>query len=141
MAKKKVIVSFDFDNDKNYKNLLKAWDANSEFEFTFNDVTPNEINSTDISRIKAVLTTKINNATYTLVIVGKEANKRHKDSALIGFKNWLNFEIHQSKLKRNKIVAVKIDKSYESPEELLGANASWAMSFTQAAIIKALNEA
>jgi hypothetical protein len=45
------------------------------------------------------------------------------------------------KLKPNKIAAVKIDRSYESPEKLLGANASWAMSFTEAAIIKALNEA
>ncbi|CAC9487784.1 hypothetical protein, partial [uncultured Gammaproteobacteria bacterium] len=28
MAKKKVFVSFDWDNDKNYKFLLQAWDAN-----------------------------------------------------------------------------------------------------------------
>ncbi|MEO0037175.1 MAG: hypothetical protein RIQ59_386 [Bacteroidota bacterium] len=33
MAKKKVFVSFDFDDDKNYRNLLKAWDAN---EFLLN---------------------------------------------------------------------------------------------------------
>jgi hypothetical protein len=26
MAKKKVFVSFDYDNDKRYKALLKAWD-------------------------------------------------------------------------------------------------------------------
>lgn len=141
MAKKKVFVSFDYDNDKHYKYLLEAWHANPEFEFTFADATPSEINSTNIGRIKAALTTKINNATHTLVIVGKEANKRHKDSELIGFKNWLNFEVHQSKMKPNKIAAVKIDRSYESPEELLAANASWAMSFTEAGIIKALNEA
>jgi len=141
MAKKKVIVSFDWDNDKHYKYLLEAWDANPDFVFVFNDKTPDEIDSTNIGRIKAVLTAKINSATHTLVIVGKEANKTHKHSKLIGFKNWLNFEIYQSKQNKNKIAAVKIDKSYESPEQLIGAGASWAMSFTQDAIIKALNEA
>lgn len=141
MAKKKVIVSFDWDNDKHYKYLLEAWDANPDFDFAFNDKTPDEIDSTNIGRIKAALTAKINSATHTLVIVGKEANKTHRHSKLIGFKNWINFEIYQSKQNRNKIATVKIDKSYESPDELIGAGASWAMSFTEDAIIKALNEA
>ena len=92
-------------------------------------------------RIKAALTRKINQSTYTLVIVGKEANKRHKDWREIGYKNWINYEIAKSKEKGNKIVAVKIDKSYESPDELMGAGASCAMSFTQDAILKALDNA
>ena len=140
MAKKKVFVSFDFDNDKQYKYILEAWDANPNFEFKFNDTTSHEIKSKDASRVKAALTTKINDAKYTLVIVGKEANKRHKDADLIGFKNWINFEVSQSKLNGNKLVGVKIDRSYESPEELTGAGATWAMSFTENAILKALND-
>ncbi len=141
MAKKKVFVSFDYENDKHYKFLLQAWDANPKFNFLFSDLSSNEINSWNIDRIKAALTRKINQATYTLVIVGKEANKRHKDWKKIGYKNWLNYEIAKSKENGNKLVAVKIDKSYESPEELLGAGASWAMSFTQDAILKALDKA
>ena len=141
MAKKKVFVSFDYDNDKHYKYLLEAWDANPDFDFVFSDKTPDEIDTTNIGRIKAALTAKINSATHTLVIVGKEANKIHKHSKLIGFKNWLNFEIYQSKQNSNKIAAVKIDKSYESPDELIDAGASWAMSFEEDAIIKVLNEA
>jgi hypothetical protein len=141
MAKKKVFVSFDYENDRRYKFLLEAWDANPNFEFVFRDMTPREIDSYNIGRIKAALTTKINSATHTLVIIGKEANKIHKDRKLIGFRNWINFEVHQSRLSRNKIVAVKLDKSYESPEELAGAGASWAMSFNQSAILKALSEA
>jgi hypothetical protein len=35
MAKKKVFVSFDYDNDKRYKTLLKAWDANPNFDTSF----------------------------------------------------------------------------------------------------------
>ncbi len=141
MAKKKVFVSFDYENDKNYKFLLEAWDANPDFDFYFSDLSSKEINSMSVDRVKAALTTKINKATYTLVIVGKEANKKHKDSKEIGYTNWLNFEIAKSKANKNKLVGVKIDKSYDSPEELLGAGASWAMSFTQESIINALNKA
>lgn len=141
MIKKKVFVSFDYEKDKHYKYLLEAWIANPLFEFEFNDATSDEINSFNIGRIKAALTNKIKSATHTLVIVGKEANKFHKHYNLIGFKNWINFEVHQSKANGNRIAAVKIDRSYELPEELIGAGASWAMSFTETAIIKALNEA
>lgn len=141
LAKKHVFVSFDYENDRNHKTLLNAWDANPNFDFGFADATPNEINSSNVGTVKAALTRRINEATYTLVIIGKEANKLHKDNKLIGYRNWINFEIHQSKLNKNKLVAVKLDKNYDSPEELLGAGASWAMSFSQDSIIKALNEA
>ena len=33
MAKKKVIVSFDYEHDNYYYYLLKAWDKNSDFDF------------------------------------------------------------------------------------------------------------
>lgn len=141
MAKKKVFVSFDYTNDKHYKYLLDAWDANKNMDFVFDDCSADEIQSDNIPTIKAGLTRRINTTTYTLVIVGKEANKQHKDHAAIGYKNWINFEVAKSKEHKNKLVAVKLDKSYESPDELLNSGAKWAMSFTQDAIIKALNEA
>ena len=121
--------------------MLEAWDANPEFDFRFSDLSSQEINSWSVSRIKGALTTRINQATYTLVVVGKEANKRHEDWEEIGYENWLNFEIAKSKDNGNKLVAVKISKDYESPEELLGAGATWAMSFKQDSIIKALEDA
>jgi hypothetical protein len=141
MTKKKVFVSFDYDNDRSYKYLLEAWNANPEFDFVFSDVTPREIDSVNVGRVKAALTARINSATHTLIIIGKEANNLHRDHRLIGFRNWINFEIHQSKLNRNKLVAVKLDRNYEMPDELLGAGASWAMSFTEAAIMTALRQA
>ena len=141
MAKKKVFVSFDDENDKHYKFLLQAWDANPNFDFYFSDLSSKEINSWSIPVIKQKLSQKINEATYTLVIVGEEANNQHKDHKAIGYKNWLNYEVAKSKEHKNKLVGVKIDKSYESPEELLNSGTAWAMSFTQDAIIKALNDA
>ena len=141
MAKKKVFISFDYEKDKQYYYLLKAWDANSDFEFSFSDYTSKEIKSDSIPVIKANLTKKINEATYTLVIVGEEANKKHKDSAEIGYKNWQNFEIAKSKNNKNKLVGVKISSSYESPDELLNSGATWALSFKQDSIIDALSKA
>jgi len=139
MAKKKVFVSFDYENDLSYKRTLEMWNANPYFDFVFKDQSSGEIKSEDIGRVKAALTAKINSATHTLVIIGKEANKLHKDHEKIGYRNWLNFEVHQSKLNKNKLIGIKLDKSNESPEELKDSGASWAMSFTQDAILKALS--
>lgn len=141
MAKKKVFVSFDYDNDKNYKLLLSAWDANPEFDFYFSDLSSGEIQSSSVAVVKQVLSKKNNEANYTVVLVGKEANKQHKDYKEIGYKNWLNYEIAKSKEHKNKLVAIKLVKENESPSELLGSGATWAMSFTSASIIKALNDA
>lgn len=136
-----VFVSFDWDNDRHYKFLLGAWHNHPRFRFTFQDETPGEIDTNNVGRIKAGLTTKINDATHVLVIVGKHANEPHRKRHLIGHRNWINFEIHQAKQLRKTIVAVKIDRTYESPEELMNAGACWAMSFTEEAIVKALAEA
>lgn len=141
MAKKKVFVSFDYDNDKHYKALLKAWDANPKFDFYFSDLSSNEINSSSVSVVKQVLSRKINEANYTLVLVGKEANKQHKDYKDIGYKNWLNYEVAKSKEHKNKLVGVKLSSTNTSPDELLNSRAKWAMSFTEGSIIKALEEA
>ena len=138
---KQVFVSFDYENDRHYKFLLEAWDANKQFDFVFADRTSQEINSNDIGRVKAALAVKISKATHALVIIGKEANKLHTDWRLIGHKNWINFEIAKSKQLGKKIVAVKIDRSYESPEELTGAGATWAMCFGDTQVTQALNNA
>lgn len=141
MADKKVFVSFDYENDKEYKFLLGAWSKNPNFTFTFNDYSSQEIDSKDVGVVKRALSRKINEADYTLVIVGSEANKKHKHADEIGHKNWLNYEIAKSKEHGNKLIGVKIDSQNESPDELLGSGASWAMSFSQDAIIKALENA
>jgi hypothetical protein len=141
MAKKKVFVSFDYDNDKHYKALLKAWDANPDFDFYFSDLSSTEINSLSVPVVKQALSKKINEANYTVVLVGKEANKQHSDHKEIGYKNWINYEVAKSKEHKNKLVAVKLSSTNTSPDELLGSGAKWAMSFNRESIIKALNEA
>ena len=141
MVKKRIFISFDYEKDKIYKLLLEAWDRNSNFELSFTDNSSREIQSSDIGRVKAGLTSKINSANGTLVIVGKHCNDRHKDSKEIGYKNWQIFEIEQSKKNGNKMIAVKLDRQNEPPDELRNCDCKWAMSYNKDAILKALDEA
>lgn len=136
-----VFVSFDYENDKHYKYLLEAWHANPKFQFVFDDGTPTEIDSYNVGRIKAALTSKVKDATHTLVIVGKYANQRHSKSHLIGYKNWINFEIHQSAQEGKRIAVVRLEKSYELPEELANVQYSLAEGFSEVNVIHALNTA
>lgn len=132
MAKKKVFISYQYDEDKHYKSLLNAWNANPNFEFGFNDQSVTvPINSKQASAIKAGITRKMKEATYCLVLVGEHTH----ESA------WVNWEIENAYILGLKIVGVKINKSYTTPLALYGKDAQWAMSFTLDSIIKALNEA
>lgn len=141
MSKKSVFVSFDYENDRYYKYLLNAWDKNKNMDFSFDDCSSDEIHSNSVSVVKGALTKRINTCRYTLVIVGEHSADKHPDRIEIGYDNWQNFEIARSVDAGNKIVAVKINRLYTSPDELKGIGASWAMSFTQDAIIKALDNA
>lgn len=138
---KKVFISFDYDNDRNYRYLLSALKANSDSDIDFEDLTPDEIQSYDVSRIKAALTRRIKDSDYALVIIGKHANGHHPDKDKIGTRNWQWWEIEKSAEEGNKFIAVKIERSHTTPDPLLGKNAKWAHSFNVDAILKAINEA
>ena len=140
MAKKKVCVSFDYDHDKEYYRLLKAWDANPNFDFTFSDCTPKEIQSEAISVVKQVLSTKLGEANYMIAIIGAHSNDRHPDASRIGYKNWQAYEIAKNNGKGNGLVVVKIDKSYNAPDEAYGVGAEWVSSFNQEDIVAALKK-
>lgn len=128
--KKKVFISYDYENDKHYKNLLLAWDANRQFDFYISDYSADvSINSTDAGVIKRTISNYINHITVFLVIVGKNTSKS----------SWVKWEIEKAVELGKKIVAVKTDKDNTTPLELYGVGASWALSFTQDAITKALN--
>lgn len=132
MAKKKIFVSYDYDNDRNYKNLLLAWDKNSEFDFGFSDQSADvSINSHNASAIKRAISAKINASTRLLCIVG---SKTHKS-------DWVSWEIDKAVELRKKIIAVKTDARNNSPGAILGVGAEWAMSFTFQAIKDAIEGA
>ncbi len=137
---KKICISFDWHNDRHYRNLLSAWLANPKNPIDFHDLTPGAIDTADVGRVKAVLTTQIRSATHTLVIIGEYANTAHADSAKIGTRNWIWWEIEKSKSEKNRLIAVKLKSDNPTPDPLYNSSAKWAMSFTQDGIIKAINE-
>jgi hypothetical protein len=131
MAKKSVFVSFDYDNDHHYRDLLRAWDANPDFDFSFNETSPKvAVDSTDAEATKRVLDQKIRAATYLLCIIGKYT-----------YSGWVPWEINKAKELKKKLVGVKINRDNTSPEALVGSGAVWAMSFTRDDVLKALKEA
>lgn len=141
MAKKRICICFDYDHDKNYRYLLTALSENESSDISFDDRTPGEIDTEDVSRIKAVLTSKIREATHTLVIVGKHANSYHKDRVEIGTRNWQWWEIEKTAAEGKGFIAVKIESTNTSPDPLLGKGASWANSFKVASILAAIENA
>lgn len=129
---KKVFISYDYDNDKHYKNLLLAWDKNNDFDFSMEDHSADvSIDSTDAAVIKRAISRKINSATYFLCIIGEKTYKS----------DWVKWEINKAVELNKKIVAVKTDPTNTSPNEILGIGASWAMSFTFDSIKKAIDNA
>lgn len=141
MAKKKIFISFDYDNDKNYRYLLKALAANAGSEIDFEDLTPEEIQSSDVGRIKAALTRRIKRSTHTLVIIGAHANSYHPDREEIGQRNWQWWEIEKSDDEGNSFIAVKIKSTNNTPEPLYGKGATWAGTFKVESILNAINSA
>ena len=132
MAKKTIFISYDYDNDSYWKNLLLAWAKNSQFAFTFNDASVDvSVDSTDAAAIKRAISRRINGATRFLCIIGKQTHK----SA------WVKWEIEKAVELERKLIAVKTNAENTSPNGILGVGASWAMSFTFDAIKKAVDEA
>ena len=132
MATKKVFISYDYDNDRDYKNLLIAWSKNSDFDFFVNDQSTDiSINSTDSAVVKRAISTAINGSTYFLCLVGKQTYKSP----------WVDWEIKKAIELGKRLVVVKIDMGNTTPPALLNRKASWAMSFTFDGIKKALDNA
>jgi len=129
MAKPRLFISYDYDNDKHYKNLLVAWDKNSEFDFSFYDESVDvSVDSTNAAVIKRVIAAKIGGATHFLCLVGKATHTSR----------WVKWEIEKAKELERMLVAAKIDRENTSPSGLIDAGVSWAMSFSFDSIKKAV---
>ena len=49
------------------------------------------------------------------------------------------WEIEQAKELKKRIIAVKISKNYNTPINLYGIEAKWALDFSKTSILKAMN--
>jgi hypothetical protein len=134
MAKPKVFVSYDHSEDKHYKYLLQAWDANPDFDFEFDSRGPDvAINSNDAPAIKTALTKLMKESTHLLVLVGEKSYTS----------DWMTWEIQRAKESdtKLKIAAVKLAKDNVTPPGLLNIGTAWATSFTRDRIVQALKDA
>lgn len=130
--KKQVFVSYQYDRDRHYKNLLMAWNNNTLFDFQMRDQSADlSVNSLDASTIKRSISAKINKGNYFIVLVGKTTRKCE----------WVKWEIEKAKELKKKIIAVKLDRRNKAPDELYGAGAKWAYCFKLNAISNAINKA
>ena len=140
MATKKVCVSFDYEYDRNYYNLLEAWNKNPNIDFYITDCTPSEIQSESVSTVKQVLSKKIGESNYMVAIVGKHSNDLHPDHKEIGYRNWQAYEIDKNHEKGNGLVVVKLDSACSVPDEAYGIEAEWVNSFNLSDIKESLNK-
>lgn len=116
-----------------YKNLLIAWTKNDNgyFDLDYNDTSVGiSINSKDANYIKRVITNKIKSSEVFLCLIGKHTYKS----------DWVKWEIDKALELNKKIVAVKINNSYQSPDNIYEIGANWARSFTYDAIKKAIDD-
>jgi hypothetical protein len=130
---KKVFVSYDHSEDAHYRDLLRAWDANTNFYFEFDLRSPTvAIESTEATVIQASLTKKMKESEYLLVIIGQKSNTS----------KWMKWEIDRAKQSDTnlKFAAVKIASSYINPPNL-PVNIAIANEFKLDKIESALNNA
>ena len=130
---KKIFISYHSDTEgTTHKNLLVAWSKNDNghFDIKFDDTSVGvSINSDSASYIKSVIKQKIKDSTVFLSLVGENTHKS----------DWCLWENEKAVELGKKIVVVKIKKEYTTPANLFGVGASFAQSFTYAAIKKAID--
>ncbi|MFN8637239.1 MAG: TIR domain-containing protein [Chloroflexota bacterium] len=137
---KRICIGFDWTNDWDSRQLLGAWLANHKIPATFTDLSAGQLND-NVAKVKARLSAQIRAATHTLVLVGAYANTRHQLGERIGTRNWIWWEIEQSKAEGKRLIAVKLKAGNPTPDPLLNADVTWATSFTQEAILAVSTDA
>jgi hypothetical protein len=131
-SRKKVFVSYYYDEDRHYKNLLVAWAKNKKFDFEFEDVSADtRIRTDDAATLRRALSRKIGESHALLVLVGAKSHRR----------KWIRWEIQKARQLGKKIVAIKIKSHFQSPKSLLSCGAVWARSFEFDAVKEALESA
>jgi hypothetical protein len=130
MAKNKVFIGYDYDQDTAAKDRLLRWDTNKEFDFSsydrFFDVA---VDSQEAVAIKQDLAARIGDSSHFLCIVGKETYRNA----------WVAWEIRKAVELKKKLVAAKTDSTNNSPTAMQGVGASWSTIFNFDSIKKAMD--
>ena len=126
---KTVFISYDYDHDRRYKNMLVAWAKNEKFPIRFDDRSADvAIDSTDEAVQRRAISAKIHRSDMLVLLVGREAHKSR----------WIRWETAKAVHLGKPIVAVKLKKKYRAPAGLRGRGVVWATSFKVAQVKAAL---
>lgn len=129
--KRNIFVSYHHAEDTKYKNLLKAWNKNNEFDLDFYDHSADvSIKSTNGGVIRQVISKKINKSNLVLCIIGEKTYQRPV----------VNWELEKAKELNKRIIAVKLKNTYKSPKCLLNSGVEFVKSFNQKDILNAINK-
>ena len=125
----KIFVSYDYDRDCNYKELLNAWSKNNNIDLKFKDKSTDvSIASKNKSVIKRKISENINKSDMFICLVGKKSHASE----------WIDWEIEKACELNKKIIGVYIDQNCKLPENL-EKYADSIISFKLHKIEKAIN--
>lgn len=130
---KALFVSYDYENDGDYKDILMTWSKSPDFpRLTVNDqpvTTPAE--SEEATPLKRLIQGKIKAATGFLCVVGMNTSAN----------GWVEWEIRTAIDLDKRMIVARIDRDCVAPEVLSDVGATCALSFTVEGIKRAIDEA
>lgn len=127
MNKKKIYISYDYEHDRHYKNLLLAW---SDLNSVFDGIEIVSTNAENNDQFKKVVFDKIKQASKFLVIIGKNTHKN----------KWVNWEIEKANELNIPIICVKTHPEDEMPDKISSVSATWVAEFSLDLINEAINK-
>jgi hypothetical protein len=130
---KRVFLSYDYENDGRYKDILVTWSRQPDFAHFFVNDQPVTVpvDSEDAEPLKRVVAARINAATAFLCIVGAKTCTN----------GWVEWEIKKADELGKRMIAVRINRDCTVPEVLSDIGATCALSFTFEGIRRAIDEA
>ena len=129
MAKNRVFIGYDYDNDKAAKDRLLGWDTNNEFCFSSYDRSFDvAVDSDEAVATKQDVAARIGDSIHFLRIVGKETYRS----------GWMAWEIRKAVELKKKLLAAKTDSTNNSPTAMQRVGASWITTFNFDSIKKAV---
>jgi hypothetical protein len=126
-------VSYDYENDGYYKDILLTWAKSPDFpRLSVNDQPVNyPVDSDEAEPLKHVVYGKIKAATAFLCVVGKKTSTN----------DWVNWEVKTAIELEKRMVVVRIGRDCAVPDVLSEVGPTCALSFTFEGIRRAVDEA
>ena len=133
MAKKKIFISYDYENDRYWKNLLVCMGREQPLRLLVLRYVRRRVRrqygcGRDSSARSPLGSTTLLTSYASLVRTHTRAGGS-------------SGEIGKAVGLKKKLVSVKTDRDNTSPDAIIGVGASWAMSFTFDSIKKAIDDA